>query len=68
VHFLVFIKHIIVEKVDDTVNALEIIEADSTSYDSVVAAKNLIKDAKNSKQVSDGLVAVRAEFSVLYTM
>ena len=55
---LIFIELLLIlEKVDDAINALEIIEADSTSYDVVVAAKNLVKDANNSKQVGNYDVA-----------
>ena len=37
---------------DDTVTALEILDADSESAEKVVAAKKLVADAKNSKQVN----------------
>ncbi|CAK8682443.1 unnamed protein product [Clavelina lepadiformis] len=39
----------VAEKVDDLVNALDILEADSAGSVSVIEAKELVKDAKNSK-------------------
>ncbi|XP_078492242.1 F-actin-uncapping protein LRRC16A-like isoform X2 [Ciona intestinalis] len=51
----------VAEKVDDTVNALEILVEDSASNDSVIIAKKLVKDAKNSKQLLSDIYGIGME-------
>uniref|UniRef100_H2XUW1 CARMIL C-terminal domain-containing protein n=3 Tax=Ciona intestinalis TaxID=7719 RepID=H2XUW1_CIOIN len=51
----------VAEKVDDTVNALEILVEDSASNDSVITAKKLVKDAKNSKQLLSDIYGIGME-------
>ncbi|XP_039266221.2 F-actin-uncapping protein LRRC16A-like isoform X2 [Styela clava] len=48
-------------KVDDTVNALELLEADTACTDVVIKAKSHVKDAKNSRQLLSDIYGLAME-------